>query len=238
MRAGHVGVGIVPDDHGVARRDSRRLEDGNEHRRRRLADDLSGHARRRRQGCHDRARTGQEPRGRRVARIGVRCDQAGAGGYRSHRARQPRIVDGRIEPDDDRVDGPLERPARFTGEGRCRHRHVEAGLAQLGLHAIGADGEDRAHLRRVPVQVLDGRRGRGEDLVGRGVDPHRREAIDVGVAGRRGVVRREAHGHAAGMKEVDQVGRAGHGRVAAVDDAVEVEDDQSHPVRQAAHGAG
>ena len=69
-------------------------------------------------------------------------------------------------------------------------------------------------------------------------DPHPGEAIDVGATGRHRVVRREAHGHGVAMKEVDQGGRARNGLVAAVDDAVEVEDDQAHAFRQAAHGAG
>ena len=80
MRADHVRVRVVADHHALRRSHAGCLEDGPEHRRRRLADHLRRDAGRRRQGRDDRARAGQESRRGRIAGVGVGRDQPRAAG--------------------------------------------------------------------------------------------------------------------------------------------------------------
>ena len=130
-----------------------------------------------------------------------------------------------------------QRRARFACDGVRRHRHREPRPPQLGLHPVGADREDGAHLRGMPAQVLDRRGGGGDDLIGRGPDAHLREPFDVGLTGRRRVVRREANRRSTTVEEVDELRRAGNRHRPPIDDSVEVEDHQSHPLGQPVHGA-
>ncbi len=105
MGTGNVGVGVVADDDGFGRLDAGRGQDGGEHRRLRLADDQGRGARRLADRRHHGSGTGPEAGRRWIPGVGVGGDEARAGAEGGDRHGEPLIIELRVQPDDDRVDG-------------------------------------------------------------------------------------------------------------------------------------
>ena len=104
----------------------------------------------------------------------------------------------RVKSNDDGVETARQWSAGMLAGHRIGHDHVQAGIGQFLAHAIGANAENGANFRRVPAQMLDGRRGGGHDLLLRRCDAHRAKALDVAGTGDHRVVRGEADGDALG----------------------------------------
>ena len=86
--------------------------------------------------------------------------------------------------------------------------------------------------------MLDGRRGGGHDLLHRGRDSHAAEAADVALARDHRVVRGEPNGDTGLVQRGHQLRRPLDRLEAAVDDPVQVEDDEADALRKRAHAAG
>ena len=143
-----------------------------------------------------------------------------------------------IETDDDgiRPAGRIPAVDPLLGEPRrgVRGGHdLQPGIPALALEAAGADDEDAQHGRGDlgAAEIERGRPGRADDAVGRHRGSHAAEPRDVVGPEVHRVVRHVHHGVAAGGAIGQGRGHAGHGRRAAIDDAVEVDEEQHAPDR-------
>ena len=104
--SGHVGIGVVADDDRLGGRYAAGLQDGLEHRRRRLADHLRCDAGGRRQGGHDRSGPRQEAFRGGIPSVRVGRDEARSVVDGAHRDGKSAVVEVWIEPNDHRVERP------------------------------------------------------------------------------------------------------------------------------------
>ena len=88
------------------------------------------------------------------------------------------------------------------------------------------------------AQVLDGRGGGGHDLLDGGRDPHAAEPGNVALALDHRVVRREPNRDAGLVQRPNKLARPPDRLEAAIDDPVQVEDDEADALRKRAHAAG
>ena len=116
-------------------------------------------------------------------------------------------------------------------------RGIESSGEQLGHHPGGPDSHDTSQLSQVEAQVVDGCRGGGDDLLAERPDPHCRQARHIPVAGGHRVVGGKPDERATLPGAVDQRRGTGDHLVAAVDDAVQIEDDEARIEPDGGHAA-
>ena len=183
---------------------------------------------------------GLRPRSVGIDRVAVRGDEAGTGPDAIRRDGEAHVRQLRVEPDDHRVRRPGRRPRIDPiAAHECRRvggrRDLEAGVPQLSLETARAQGEDATDVRLVIREVE--RRGprRRHDAIRLDRTAHGREAGDVLGAIPHRVVRHVDDVIAEGRPRREHRGHSGHRIRAAVDDPVEV-DEQEEAGRGGCHG--
>ncbi len=153
--------------------------------------------------------------------------------------RKATVVDVWIEPDDHRIERPSSGPPAWPAIEASPAMTTDSPASRSSASIPSAPmASTDLHLWRMAAQMLDrGRRGR-HDLLHRGRDAHPPEARHVPVACDHRVVRREPHRHPGGVQRRDQLPGALDRLETAIDDAVEVEDDEADAVGKGAHAAG
>ena len=217
-----VRVQSVADDHGSLDGHAGRLGGRAEERRAGLADDevrlpIGSD----REGGHDRAGTGLE-----LIRAGI--DMIAIGGHETRPAAnrlggeaEALVAQGEVDAHDDRVGSDLEPEAR-------RGDRLDAHVPQLAGEALSAEDHDAAGGRRAVGESEGGSAGGGDDHRRIGGRAHRAQAFHVVAPVPARVVGGVDDLVAGSPASGQQLGHAGHGDRAAIDDAVEIDDEQ-HP---------
>ena len=202
-----------------------------EQERRRLADRDRDHTRCRLDRGDHRARPGHQAVLGRIDRVAVGDHEQGAGPGRVGSDGQSLIGDVGIEPDDDRVRPPgrLE-PVEPLGQGagRCirRRDHLEPEVLQLAAQTRPAERQDTARSGRLLGQPQGRCPGRADHSFGADRSTHRGQPRDVV-----GPVVHRVVGHvddvvAEGCPRRQHSRDPGYRRAAAIDDAVEVDQEE------------